>query len=41
MEINEEVCISFFTKNFNKITTKVHVIQKCNETTNQICNIKQ
>jgi hypothetical protein len=41
MEINEEVFTSLFTKNFNKITTKFHVLLKCNQTTNQIYNIKQ
>jgi hypothetical protein len=29
MEINEEVCTFWFTKNFNKITTKFDVTLKC------------
>ncbi len=40
MEINGEVYTSIFPKNFNKITTKIHVLWKCNQTTNQICNIQ-
>jgi hypothetical protein len=26
MEINGEVCTSLYTENFNKITTKIHVL---------------
>ncbi len=40
MENNGEVCTFLFTKNFNKITTKIHVLQKCNQIANQLCNIQ-
>jgi hypothetical protein len=38
--ISGEVCTSLYIESFNKITTKIHVLWKCNQTTNQICNIQ-
>ncbi len=34
MEINDEVCTSLFIENFNKIASRIHVLRKCNQTTN-------
>jgi hypothetical protein len=40
MEINGDVYTSLFTKNFNKIIAKIHVLRKCNQITNQIYNVQ-